>query len=184
MRTQQIHKEISDSVLRLSWDNKNMQKDKSTFIFLVLFWIVWAPVTLFMTLLLFYGGPVVFLSIWLLFGWLGTVLIPYSLLARSWQEWLSLTPETLSFGYTGFWALKPRILSVKNIREIAIGYCNDGADGESIVTLNVYDNTRMWNGGRYMLAYWLSPDLKEEIFNAIQEFSTNAKIQLSFRRFG
>jgi len=185
MEQHQINKEIQGEVLCLSWNNRRVRKDGWAFIFLVIFWIIWAPVTLGITALLISGqGLRIFFLVWLIFGWAGTILVPYTLLKRRWSEWISVSPDAVSFGQVGFLAPKPKNLKIATILEIVIGYCNDSVDGESMVTLNMYYRASGWRNGRHMLAYWLSPELKEEVFRSIQEFATTAKIPLKFRRFG
>lgn len=65
--------------LRIEWDNRRLRKDRFTFWFLILFWAIWCPATLFVTAVLLApesepdSKPVIFLLVWLLFGWLGTI---------------------------------------------------------------------------------------------------------------
>src|SRR5262245_26459418 len=91
--------------LRISWDNRLVRKDGCLFLFLVVFWIVWAPATILATCLLLLARDWCegsFLAIWLIFGWLGTLVIPYTLLGRFWREWIEISNETISCGSEGF----------------------------------------------------------------------------------
>jgi hypothetical protein len=62
------------STLRIEWDNRQVPKDRFAGWFLVVFWLVWAPITLIATGTLLFGGPelslAIFLAVWLVFGWL------------------------------------------------------------------------------------------------------------------
>ena len=106
------HFEIShgpDSI-RIAWDNRKVPKDNATAGCLVLFWILWAPLTLFVTSFLVYGliaglakiSDVLFLGCWLTFGWLGTLAIPASFLSRRASEWVEITPGEITIGLHGW----------------------------------------------------------------------------------
>lgn len=114
------------STLRLEWDNRRVRKDRFTYWFLAIFWIIWAPVTVFVTErfladvfakafhlgVLVSGLPAV---IWLIFGWLGTLLIPWCLLGRSWREWIEISEEEVCHGREGLLAPKPKHFPIARI---------------------------------------------------------------------
>ena len=98
---EQIQKRENKTELYLEWDNKILRHDKVLFWFLVIFWIVWVPLTVIGTTMIFISNSPVFSSIWCIFGWLGTLLIPYAVLQRSWVEWISISPERIICGQDG-----------------------------------------------------------------------------------
>lgn len=175
----EIQKEIRDGVLRIWWNNRAVRKDNFVFIMMVIFWMIWAPVTVLFTAALFYDGPQLFLIIWLIGGWFGTIGIPYGFLMRFWSEWVMISSESISFGYIGFLAKKPKEVLLKNVREIAIGLYNE----ETMRTLNVFEETKGLSDGRHLLGYWLKPILKEDVFQTIQEFAEANQIPVTIRRF-
>jgi len=178
MSQSEIVKDINDGALRLRWSNRRVRKDNFTFLFLVIFWIIWAPLTLFVTGMIFAGHNPIFFIIWCIFGWLGTLFIPYTLFQGLWSEYLVVSVYSISHGFVGFLAPKPKTFSLDRIREIVLGRCND----ESIVTLNIYETTHWWYEGRHMLAYWLAAGSKEELFRTISDFVDEQKIPLKLRR--
>src|SRR5437016_5510500 len=103
----QIHVNESEQTLQITWDNRNSPKDNNILGCLVFFWVVWAPVTLLATCLLLSGEQPIFLTIWCVFGWLGTLGIPYSFLGRWWSEWIEVSPLTIAHGCWGMLAPKP-----------------------------------------------------------------------------
>jgi hypothetical protein len=165
------HVETS-SRLRLEWDNRKTPKDQFVFWFLLLFWIVWAPLTIFCTIMIFKSGHPWFFSIWCIFGWVGTLGIPYSFLSRSWREWIELSPMGFSFGQTGFLAPKSKVILIENIKEFGIG----AVDDESMITLNLMG--RNFRDRRRMIGYWLSPELKRWVFDKIVEYISRQQIPL------
>ena len=122
--------------LRLKWDYRKVRHDRFLVWFLVLFWIIWAPVTVFATGMIFRSGSPVFFSIWCVFGWVGTLGIPYALLQRSWSEWVTLSSEFLVSGQRGLLVPKPKHIPVSAVSQIGIGHY-DPSDRESVVTLNI-----------------------------------------------
>ena len=90
--------------LRMARHNRHVRKDRVAFWFLLVFWIAWAPLTVFLTCGAFLFGnsaDQAFLSIWGIFGWFGTLAIPYVFLARSWFEWLEISSQGISHGFAG-----------------------------------------------------------------------------------
>jgi hypothetical protein len=111
-----IQKTQDGATLRLEWHNRYVRKDNFTCCFFVCFWIIWAPVTLYVAyLILTDTGPLCFLLIWSVFGWLGTLLIPYTLWGRSWSEWIEVSAQTVSHGHEGFLAPKPKTFPLTKI---------------------------------------------------------------------
>ena len=140
--------------LRLDWDNREAPKDFFTFGCLVLCWIVWMPLTLvgtYCTIVIFceeqrrFDGAEVFMSIWCVFGWVGTLLIPWQFLVCFWSEWIELTPETFTHGHEGFLAPKIESYAIGREAELTLGRY----DEESIITLSLWPSvggTNRWPG--------------------------------------
>lgn len=169
--------------LRIDWDNSKAPKDNFTCGCLMLFWIIWAPVTLVVTFSAIIelnetGG--VFLTVWCIFGWLGTILIPWRLLGRYWSEWIEITPETFTHGHEGFRAPKPRSYPIGPGAELFLGRCDD----ESVVTLSIWVSCHGLKGGRAIFAYWLAPKIKEQVFQTIAAFVEAHKIPLAIKKDG
>src|SRR5262249_34874591 len=118
MESIQITKQVG--MLRLGWDNRKTRKDRFAFWFLVVFWAVWAPITLPATVALLSGVEPWFFACWCVFGWLGTLLIPYALLGRWWCEWVELSVGAVTLESAGLLAPRPRTYPTSAITEIAL----------------------------------------------------------------
>jgi hypothetical protein len=184
---------ISDSIkfeedstrLRISWDNRNVRKDQATFWFLVLFWTIWAPVTCIATVMIFTSDAPVFLTFWCMLGWLGTIVIPRTLLQRRYCEWMEVTPDSISWGASGLFARKLRTVPLSRISELGFGHCIDSEGPETQVTLNIYEQPKTFrHKPRHLLAYWLAKEHKEAIWNRIREFVAKQSIPLKTTTYG
>ena len=191
-----IHKTENPSGMRLEWDNCRARRDRFVFWFFLLFWAIWAPLTLWVTGMIFRADSLwndvlsdvisrLGSFIWSIGGWLGTLLIPYVLLRRYWCEWIAISKESLVCGQRGFLAPRPKSIPVAAVSEIRIGHYYEPGDSESYessVTLNVFYFTPKWRKSRHMVGYWLHPTLKEKVFCDIQEFAEKHEIPLTYRR--
>jgi hypothetical protein len=168
------------SALRIEWDNRQVRKDGYTCCFFAFFWIIWAPITLFMTGLLLTGkGPIWFLAIWLIFGWAGTLLIPYTFLGRAWREWIEISEEGFCHGREGLLAPMPKCFALPTILCIFFGHYSD----ESPVTLSVLSvPSRFGFRNRHLFGYWLAPDLKKELFDEIEAFVQSLELPLQMNK--
>lgn len=164
--------------LRLAWNNRRVRRDRFMGWFLVLFWIVWAPATVFATWMIFHSGSPIFFSIWCIFGWLGTLLIPYTFVQRTWTEWVSLSAERLELGAEGWLAGKPKEIPLDRITAITLG-CKDD---ESVPTLNLICRGKRHFESRRMIGYWLHPELKEQLFVELRTFAARNRLNLAFRK--
>lgn len=168
--------------LRLEWDNRKARHDRFQLWFFMLFWIVWAPITVFATWMIFRSDSPVFNAIWCVFGWLGTLLIPYRLIQRSWYEWIAFSSDEIVHGAKGWLAPKPKRIPVSSISEVGFGYY-DSSDGESVVSLNIHYSTLKKRKVRHMVGFWLHPSLKEEVFLELQAFADKHRMALVFLRY-
>jgi hypothetical protein len=156
------------STLRLEWDNRQVRKDGCTLCFFVVFWIIWAPVTVFVTgLFLVDAGPRWFFAFWLIFGWLGTLGIPYAVLGRFWKEWIEISEHAFRHGRQGFLAPRPKSFPLDTILCVFYGHC----DEETFAALTIFRVPgRLGVANRHQFGCWLAPDLKKQIFDRIEAF--------------
>lgn len=164
-----------DETLRIEWSNRDVPKDGCVFVFFVLFWIVWCPLTLAVTWLAFERREA-FFFIWLVFGWVGTLGVPYTLLRRYWSEVIEVSSRAVTHRCVGLLAPRPKVWRLELGLEIFLGFY----DEESNCTLSLI---RSQNGStkRHLLAYWLSPKLKGAAFDAIKRFVEAKHIDLTMR---
>jgi hypothetical protein len=169
------------SSLRLEWDNRQVRKDGCTFFFLLVFWIIWAPATVFVTGLLLVddGGGRWFFAIWLVFGWLGTLGIPYTFLGRSWREWIEISAHTVCHGHEGFLAPRRKSFPLDTILCIFFGHVGD----ETPVTLSVFRVPgRLGLRNQHLFGYWLAPELKKQMFDRIEAFVRDKELSLRMHK--
>ena len=146
--------------LIVEWDNREIPRSCFLTIFMLGFWIVWTPVTLFLTYLLFSGeGPAIFLSIWLIFGYLGVIGIPMTWMLRWTVERIELDGKTYRHYHVGMPQWFSREWATEDLTQIDFGHY----DEESITTLNVRRGRK-----RDMIAYWAQDDFRLTIFDALR----------------
>ena len=168
-----IHVDETDTSLRLSWNNRTTAKQPFLGFFMVVWWIAWTPLTLFLTYLTFAerGLHLVMFLIGLILAWIFELGIPYALLSRRWRESIFLDKTAITLTFSGPFARWPRVIPLGSILEIWIGHFGSGEDRESIVTLNIFlsEAAPTWFR-RQMVGYWLSYELKQQLFQAIEAF--------------
>lgn len=135
------------------------------------FWIVWTPITLFCTYMLFSGeGPVIFLSIWLIFGYLGVFGIPLSWMLRWTTERIELDDKSYRHYHVGMPRWFSREWSTDDLSQIDFGHY----DEESITTLSVRCGRK-----RDMIAYWANDDFRLNLFDALRSHVAELGIEIS-----
>ena len=175
---------VRENMLGIDWDNRRVPKDNFLFIFIILFWLIWFPVTLFVTGLLCYSiaegdlCTTLFLSVWLLFGWGGVLLIPYGLLGRWTSEWIEISPDSITHGQRGLWYPKPRTFPFADGVQLLFGYYWD----ESVRMLHLISEGKVLFERRSLVGYWLNLRLKEEVFQTIEAFVQAHELALVIKR--
>ena len=168
--------------LLISWNNRTCRAEGLTKVFLVLFWLICAAATFYTTRNLFTEFNLL-LALASVFGWAGTLLVPF-VLARLWRrEWIWIDAHEMSWGNGAPLQTKMKQTLVRDISELTYGNVA-GKDGvESSPTLNVWIPRKMeWaEKSRDMLAYWLHRDHKKAIFDRIDTFVTQRGIALTVR---
>ncbi len=166
--------------LRLAWDNRRARTNRVLFWFLVLFWVIWAPATVFLTFYKFPSDAPVLFSIWSVFAWLGTLGIPLFVLRRYSSEWLDLSASEIRYGSTGFLSRKPKAIPLTDVEELRFGCYNGGGEDAGFGdTLSILlKGSNLFRQRQYMVGYWLAQDLKERIFMLVQEFVLKNQIPL------
>lgn len=153
---------ISASVFEI--DPRRYRGDRFYLGFLVVFWLIWAPATLFVTgLLLTEGGPKVFLAFWLLFGWAGTLMIPVTLFTRKRKQRLAVEADRLLVYGTQPFSRRPQEIRREHLEAFTL----ERYDEESVVTLNLF--LSRWPK-RIMLGAMVHPDGKVSLFPQIAAF--------------
>ena len=172
--------------LRVPWDNRRVRKDRFTFWFMSLWWIVWAPLTCFVTSLIFTKDSPVFFAVWCIFGWTGTLMVPLIFLKRLHVEWIELDSNEISWGARGPLAGKERRFLLHEVAEFSLGlYSDRRGEHESAVSLSVYRAPkRSGYMPRHLLGYWLAKEHQRAIFERVREFVLKHSVPLKVVIFG
>ena len=177
----------TDQALRIEWDNRNAPKDGPMFAVLICSALVWVPMALgsmcVLAASMFPIGmkpislPLSFLLAMCAGGWFGTLLCAYALAGTRWLEWIEVTPTTVTHGRKGFWAPKPKVYLLKGGAKLFFGQAFDSSINSLILSVG-----GRWSDNWTMLAWWLAPRLKEQLFLAIGEFAEKHKMPLVLSR--
>lgn len=150
----------NDRLFSAEWNNREIAKSSFIAIFLGVFWLIWTPVTFYVTTLAISGtGPWPFLLLWLVFGYLGVIAIPVTWMLRYTSERIEIDDEEYRHIFVNLPWFFPKRWPVSEIRRVTFGRVGD----ESIATLNI------WRGAfkRDMIAYWGRSDIKRDLFHEI-----------------
>lgn len=156
-----------NSERQISIDPKVYPKYKFYLISMVLFWVIWAPATGVVTYLALTTQEI-FFYIWLIFGYLGTVLIPWSILSRNRKMTLKLTNDNVEIKGAGVSPNSLIIFPKKKLTELTLEY-HDESEPESVYSLNIFyvkNNKRK----RIHLVPYITPKSLNEIFNDLCKF--------------
>jgi hypothetical protein len=135
---------------------------------LMLFWIIWAPLTAFMTVAAFSAlSP--FLLVWLLFGYVGTCVVPYAICTRNRKHILEVAGESLVVHGTGFLPRSSVHINKQHLDALTLEHYDNGFDRESIYTLNLFQKPGV-RPKRIMLASFVHPREKTILLAEIQVF--------------
>lgn len=170
----------------ISWSNRRAPQDGCLTFILVLFWLIWTPMTVF-ALRLFIGrfarGEGEWLMLlWLVFGVAGVVLIPYALLQRLWTEIIQVSDDTIIVGSRGRLAPKPAVRRKGEVELLTLErYPPNHSDGETVFTLNLLKESGSLGGRRKILAYWLPPAEKYRLFLLLRDLFERRGWKLEYR---
>jgi hypothetical protein len=128
--------------------------------FLAVWWLIWAPGTLFVTVMAFTKEPLLF--VWLIVGYIGVILAPLAFLARNRQQILEVDGKALIVHGTGV-----RMSSIVRIQpgnlEALVYY---GRNPKKIYSLTI----RRRMGFAIVLAPYVHPLDKSKLLEEIASF--------------
>jgi len=173
----------SDSGLCISWDNRTAATETFVGCFLLVWLSVWIPATLFATaaLLAAHGAAFWFCLVWLIFFWGLTIGAVATLLMRRSRERLEVDATAVTWSRFGLPFSRTRVFPLASIKEISVGRLSSGGDRES-VTLNIMHSMPRTLSHRAMIAWWLVPELKQQIFDTVETFVTKHDLPIRLTR--
>ncbi len=171
--------------LRVSWDNRKVKKSAFTLWFMIIFIIIWFPLTCFTTAMVIVSDDLeVFLIFWSIMAWLGTFGIIYALLIQLSSQWIEIDKNKISYGWDGLFGRREKTFPVSKVEELALGLNSNRGHHESMTTLNLYElfeNPHSFKAlftGRHLIAYWLSEENKKMVFHRISKFISDNNIDI------
>jgi len=147
--------------------SKGQTKDRIYIGCLSIFWIIWTPITAAVTYLAF-TKPQIFFFIWLIFGYAGVVLIPLCLLRMNKPQILLIKGDHLIIKGTGLPFQKDLHVGKDEIEALTLEHY-DSHEPEAVWSLNLILK-RTYSNKRIMLAPFLHPKRKAELFYRIKDF--------------
>ncbi len=163
--------------IRVAWDNRRVRKDRGLLWFLAVFWMLWAPLTVFITHKAAQEGGM--LWAWCVFGWAGTLLIPLSLGQTRARERVEMDARGLTWELSGCFPAARKAIPLAAIAEIRIGAIYKNArNQECVVTLNIFEIARFEK--RHLVGHWLHPDHKGLVFERLRRFAAERAWPIRF----
>ena len=150
--------------------SEGKRKDKGYIGCLSIWWIIWTPATAVVTYAAFAEFHI-FLIIWLIFGYAGVILIPLCLLGMNKPQVLLFNGDHLIIKGPGWLFGKAIHVGKDEITALTLEYYDGPGteDTESVWTLNLFLK-RKYSKKRIMLAQFLHPEEKAELFYQIKDF--------------
>lgn len=149
-------------------DSKGRRIDKFYAGFLIIFWIIWTPITALATLAAITKFNW-FWVLWLPFGYLGVFIIPYAFLQSGKPQEFEATSDSLVFRGTGNPFVKTIEIPRKQTITLHFGHYGDVGDSESVPTLNMITK-RSRSTRRIMISPLTHPNEKRQILRDLSIF--------------
>ena len=143
---------------------------------LTICWMIWTPATALATVAALTDFSF-FWVLWLAVGYVGVFGIPYMLIESRKPQTLEATADSLVIHGTGI--PFARVIEIPRDQkiELHLGRYDDGGDGESFVSLNIFSGTSWWTK-RVMIAPLSHPEEKRQIFRDLQTFLSENRFRI------
>jgi hypothetical protein len=150
-------------------DPRDFRKDRFGIGFMVVFWLIWAPATAVVTYLAI-NDPKPFFFLWLVGGYLGTIIIPASLFTMNRKQVLEVAGDSLVVNTLAFIPpFKVRIDKL-NLQALSLErYRRSSSSGETVFTFSLIQKGNLWPK-RIPLAHYVKLEDQAIIFEEIKEF--------------
>ncbi len=149
-------------------ENARRRPDAFYLIFLAFFWLIWTPLTGFAQYFAITDFHWFFV-IWLPFGYIGVLGIPWMVIQSLKPQKLEATPDALRIHGSG--VPFRRVVDLPRDREIKlhIGHAEEDSEGEMVATLNLLSDAS-WYQRRIMISPLSHPEEKPRLFRLIKSF--------------
>ena len=152
----------------LTIDNSGRRLDGCYLGGLIVFWIIWAPATIWVTAMAISDFHI-FWAVWLVFGYVGVLGIPYVMIQSRKPHRLEATDDALIVHGTGLPFTKVVKIPREQRIELHFGHYEDSNESESVATLNLISGNSLWTK-RIMISPLMHPSEKRQIFRQIKAF--------------
>lgn len=149
-------------------ETKGLRKDKFFIGFMLVFWIIWLPMTFF-ALINAINDFSFFWVIWLPFGFVGVILVPISFYGINGSHKISAESNGLRIFSDKNIFQRNVFIDRRDLESVMIGHDKSDGETESVATLNIYKKTGFWNR-RIMIAPYTHPSEKKEIYSRLVAF--------------
>jgi hypothetical protein len=164
-------KERSDCVV-ITYDANQARKSYFMGCVMILFYIIWLPLTLIVTFLLINEPANLFFWIWLIAGYTGVILIPVTLCQWRAKERYVFSASELRMQFNIILRSKQIILTPEDSPIITFG----GEGEETVYSINIFykrNNRRK----RVFLAFFLNHDDKYRLFKELKKYMIRFELQ-------
>lgn len=154
---------------------KDRKKDKLLIGGLLVFLLIWIPATGSVTYLAYLAfiqnetADLIFLSVWLGFGYLGLILTPLYLMRRGDPEILSVEGDCLVVKRTGLLRRKTTRIHKNDVESVALDNYAGSSEPSVHLCLSLLLRNQIWNRP-VLLAHFVHPEEKLQIFLDIVKF--------------
>jgi hypothetical protein len=150
-------------------DPRDFRRDRVLIGIMVVFWLIWAPATAVVTYLAI-TDPKPFFFLWLVGGYLGTIIIPVSLFRMNKKQVLEVAGDTLVVDTLAI--IPPFKVRIDKLDLQALTlerYQGHSRHGDTVFTLNLIRKGSLWPK-RISLAHYVKLEDQAIIFEEIKEF--------------
>lgn len=134
----------------------------------VVFWIIWLPMTAVATVIAVSDFHVLWL-LWLPIGFAGALLIPYFLYQARKPQIIEATPDSLIVRGTGEPFVRTVVIPREEVIRLRFGHVRGEDEYEMVATLNILTEGPWWKR-RILIAPLVHPREKREIFRDLRAF--------------
>ncbi|HOX05181.1 MAG TPA: hypothetical protein PK280_02175 [Planctomycetota bacterium] len=135
---------------------------------LIIIWLVWAPMTAVVTYLAVTRLDA-FLFVWLLFGYLGTVAVPYAIYNRRRRQVLEVDGDSLVIYGAGILPRSKVRIEKNNLQALTLELHESTDGSESVYSLNLLSQQGVWQN-RVHLAPFVHPADQAILLEEIKAF--------------
>lgn len=157
-------------------DSERFQKDRFSIVFFVIFWLVWTPVTLVMTVVAIAVG-LSLIWLWVAFAWIAVVLIPISMMRMDNRLKLIDEGATVRITGLGIFGKGEKSLVKRDVSRVQLANINE----ESVPTIEIVTLDKFSIGRSVRLTTWADADGKRVMLQEVGTFLRSIGCEFEMR---